>query len=94
VHEVTVNRSSELAIACDYRFQSRHDPVCDASLEPHHYPRVPDARTLSRGWHSRGWLRQPWLARRRPFVMPSTIETWHEELQVPSSRLVPWRTPA
>ena len=89
VHEVTVNRSDELAIAAEYRFQSSREPVCAASLEPHHYPRVPGFRQLTRNWLTRRWVRRPLLVRRSRFLMPESIETWHEVLPVPSSNLVP-----
>ncbi len=89
VHEITVNRSGELALAAEYRFQSNREPVCAASLEPHHYPRVPGFRQLTRGWQTRRWVRRPLLVRRSRFVMPQSIETWHEVLPLPSSNLVP-----
>jgi hypothetical protein len=89
VHEVTVNRSDDVAFAAEYRFQSSREPVCAASLEPHHYPRVPGFRELTRGWRSRRWVRRPLLVRRSPFLMPQSIETWHEVLPLSSSNLVP-----
>jgi Phytanoyl-CoA dioxygenase (PhyH) len=89
VHEVTVNRGDELALAAEYRFQSRREPVCAASLEPHHYPRVPGFRRLTRGWRTRRWVGRPLFVRRSRFVMPQTVETWHRVLDLPSSSLVP-----
>jgi hypothetical protein len=89
VHELTVNRSGRLALSCDYRIQSRRTPACPASLEPHHYPRVPGFRQLSTGWTSRRWVRRPLGVPRARFLMPASIETWHTSLRVPSSRFVP-----
>lgn len=87
---VEENRGDRLRLAVQYRFQSARDPVCPASLRPHHYPRVapggwPD---LTGSWGSRRWLRVPLRLRRVDWVLPPRLETWHEAVPPPASRLV------
>lgn len=88
VHEISANRSSEIDISADFRVQDARDPVAPASLLPHHYPRVPSARTLSKGWSSRRWIRRPLVARTQVFTMPPTVEQWHEVLDPGGGRLL------
>jgi hypothetical protein len=88
VWELTANRTADIALSATYRFQDRDAPVSPASLLPHHYPRVPSARVLSGGWLPHRWIRKPLLYRRAGFVMPRSLETWHEVLPRPASRFV------
>jgi hypothetical protein len=88
VRELTANRSEQIALSATYRFQDREAPVGKASLLPHHYPRVPSARVLSGGWWPHRWIRKPLLYRPSGFVMPRSIETWHEVLPTQQSNFV------
>lgn len=88
VHELTPNRSTDVDLYAEYRIQDARDPVGPASLIPHHYPRVPAARELSRGWGNRRWIRRPLIARERRFVMPPDVSTWHTLLDASESRLL------
>lgn len=94
VHAVSPNRSDRIAMACEFRYQSARDPVCEGSLRPHHYPRVPDWPELTRDWSTRRWVRTPRRVRQVAFVMPHSFGTWHEEVPVPPSRLMPVGVPA
>lgn len=79
-HALTANRSSDVVISADYRYQPRRDAICDASLEPHHYPRVPPFDVLTQGWSSRRWVKHPRVVHRTRFIMPAQIERWHLDL--------------
>jgi len=89
IHAVSPNRSGRIAVACEYRYQSARDPICEGSLRPHHYPRVPDWPDLAKGWSTRQWVRTPRRLRRAAYVMPHSFESWHQELAVPASRFIP-----
>jgi len=88
VHELTPNRSSDVDLYAEYRIQDARDPVSPASLVPHHYPRIPSAGELSRGWSSRRWIRRPLVTRTQHFLMPPNVETWHTLLDPSESRLL------
>lgn len=85
---VDENVSPYLRGAVEYRYQSAREPVCFASLRPHHYPRVPGWEELAAGWSQRRWLRVPLRVRQVDFLLPERQETWHEHLPRPVSRLV------
>ncbi|MET7463076.1 phytanoyl-CoA dioxygenase family protein [Nonomuraea sp. NPDC005501] len=82
------NVSPYLRGAVEYRYQSSREPVCFASLRPHHYPRVPGWEELAAGWSERRWLRVPLRVRQVDFLLPDRQESWHELLPRPVSRLV------
>jgi phytanoyl-CoA dioxygenase PhyH len=88
VHELLPNRDSRYRIACELRFQPLQDPVCGASLNPHHYPRVPGWPSLTNGWHSDCWVAVPEGVTLAPFQMPRRMERWHAELAVPPASLL------
>ncbi|HEU0089051.1 MAG TPA: phytanoyl-CoA dioxygenase family protein [Pseudonocardiaceae bacterium] len=88
-HMVGPNPSAGIGLACEFRYQSAREPVCRGSLRPHHYPRLPDWPVLTKGWSSRRWVRAPRRLHRVDFTMPQSFATWHRELAVPQSRLVP-----
>ncbi|MBN6051723.1 phytanoyl-CoA dioxygenase family protein, partial [Nonomuraea sp. RK-328] len=85
---VDENVSPYLRGAVEYRYQSAREPVCFASLRPHHYPRVPGWEEIAAGWSERRWLRVPLRVRQVDFLLPDNQETWHELLPRPVSRLV------
>ncbi|MGW7478124.1 phytanoyl-CoA dioxygenase family protein [Nonomuraea muscovyensis] len=85
---VDENVSPFLRGAVEYRYQSSREPVCLASLRPHHYPRVPGWEVLAAGWNDRRWLRVPLRVRQVDFLLPERQESWHELLPRPVSRLV------
>ncbi|MGI8450472.1 MAG: phytanoyl-CoA dioxygenase family protein [Streptosporangiaceae bacterium] len=87
VHELRPNLDDRYRIACEMRFQPLTDPVCRASLMPHHFPRVPGWGVLARAWRSASWVDVPDGVTLAPFVMPRRIEQWHAGLTVPPSRL-------
>lgn len=80
VHEVIANDGDRLETYWEGYFQSPDETICDASLFPHHYPRVPGWRETTRGWGSRRWVRGLPKRRQRSFVMPRSLDTWHETL--------------
>ncbi|WP_188189635.1 phytanoyl-CoA dioxygenase family protein [Nonomuraea sp. SYSU D8015] len=86
--EVEENLSPYLRGAVEYRYQSAREPVCFASLRPHHYPRVPGWDELAAGWAQRRWLRVPLRVRQVDFLLPERQESWHELLPRPASRLL------
>ncbi|SFO39652.1 MULTISPECIES: phytanoyl-CoA dioxygenase family protein [Actinomadura] len=93
LHGLTVwgcdeNRSPGLAGSLWARYQPARLPVCRASLHPHHYPRLPGWKALTRGWSSRRWVRTPWPRREAPFVLARTLEDWHREVPPPAAELV------
>jgi hypothetical protein len=94
VHAVSPNRSERIAVACEYRYQSARDPICEASVQPHHYPRLPGWPDLVKGWSTKQWVRTPRRLRRVPYLMPHSFDTWHEEVPVPDSRFIPAGSPA
>jgi hypothetical protein len=59
------------------RFQPLAEPICPASLMPHHYPRIPGWKSLGRHWPRASRIRPPRLVRRVPFVLPDDLATWH-----------------
>ncbi|MEQ4717598.1 phytanoyl-CoA dioxygenase family protein [Nonomuraea sp. B19D2] len=85
---VDENLSPYLRGAVEYRYQSSREPVCFASLRPHHYPRVPGWEDLAAGWAERRWLRVPLRVRQVDFLLPERQESWHELLPRPTSRLL------
>ncbi|WP_344577041.1 phytanoyl-CoA dioxygenase family protein [Nonomuraea roseoviolacea] len=85
---VDENVTPYLRGAVEYRYQSAREPVCFASLRPHHYPRVPGWEEIAAGWSQRRWLRVPLRVRQVDFLLPDNQETWHELLPHPVSRLV------
>jgi Phytanoyl-CoA dioxygenase (PhyH) len=88
VHELRPNRDDRYRVACEMRFQPLADPVCRASLMPHHFPRIPDWPALTSTWRSVSWIEVPDGVTLAAFLMPNRIERWHAELTVPRSRLL------
>ncbi|MCG6157647.1 hypothetical protein, partial [Rubinisphaera margarita] len=87
IYEVMANNSSIINFACMHRFQRDDHLVCEASLYPHHYPRVPDWPVLSKGWE-REWISFPDRLNISKFKLPRHIEQWHEVLEVPHSLMI------
>ena len=93
VHAGTPNRSRQLRLSADYRFQSASEPITTLSLHPHYWRQIaqmPDWPDLTHGWTTTRWIDALPMTvvdtpemRRKP-----TIETLHEDLVVPVSRLV------
>jgi hypothetical protein len=88
VHELRPNLDDSYRIACELRFQPLSDPVCGASLKPHHFPRIPDWPALTSGWRCPRLIDIPDDVVVAAFHMPRRIERWHAELTVPPSRLL------
>lgn len=88
VHELLPNRDGHYRISCELRFQPRADPVCRASMKPHHYPRVPGWPSLTGGWQTTRWITAEDGVTLAPFRLPRQIDRWHTDLTVPPSRLL------
>jgi hypothetical protein len=88
VHELRPNLGRGYQLACEFRFQPRPDPVCRASLMPHHYPRIPGWPELTSGWRSASWTEIPAGLAITGFHLPRYIGQWHRELTIPRSRLL------
>jgi hypothetical protein len=96
VHGMTVqacveNTTDELRVAALFRLQRRTEPVCKASLKPHHYSRLPDWPSMTEGWSDRRWVRVPRVRRNARFVLPTAIDQWAASVDVPDSTLMPPR---
>ena len=91
VHSGMPNRSGQLRLSCDYRYQSVHDPIAVSSLRPHNCPYVPDWPELLSDveWETKRWAEHPDVVI-GTFTMPDpkSLETWHESLPVPPSRFL------
>lgn len=59
VHQALPNKSNQLRLSVDFRYQPASDPVTPLALRPHHYPIVPDWPTLTRAWSSLSSLTIP-----------------------------------
>jgi len=88
IHELLPNLDASYRIACELRFQPLADPVCRASLLPHHHPRVPGWPELTAGWRSTSWVEAPAGLTLTAFHLPRRIDDWHAQLEIPSSRLL------
>lgn len=88
VHELLPNRDDHYRISCELRFQPRADPVCRASMKPHHYPRVPGWPSLTGGWPTGRWITAEDGVTLAPFQLPRQIDRWHSDLTVPPTRLL------
>jgi hypothetical protein len=89
IHHVTPDRSEYITMGCEYRYQLEEDPVCLASVKPHHFPRIPDWGKLSMRWSSKAWIPATEDLNFVPYLMPRSLETWHEQLTVSPSRFLP-----
>lgn len=68
------NTSDRLRLSLDFRYQPLTAPISDydGSFKPHHFPRVPDWRTLTRGWTSTASVETPTGLHLVPRLDPAT----------------------
>lgn len=52
VHGAMPNRTGQLRLSADYRYQSAADPLVKESLHPHWHPKIPDWPELVTDWTS------------------------------------------
>jgi hypothetical protein len=87
-HYVGPNITPSTAYSLEFRYQRTDDALCLASLRPHHFPRIPGWDILSSKW-TQDYVRIPKRPKLIRFRMPTTIETWHEQLPLRADRLLP-----
>lgn len=88
VRRIPSNSESAPQLALEARLQGAYEPVTEASLLPHHYPRVPAWGSTASGWNDRSWIATPRIKHVVPFVVPRTMETWHLDVPRRKSRLL------
>lgn len=93
VHGALPNTSGRLRLSVDYRYQAAKEPVATPSLKPTNCPYVPDWPELLDGvnWNSFEWVDHARQIDRyivTNLVPAFPIETWHERVPVPRSRLL------
>lgn len=85
MHGGLPNTSDKLRLSADFRYQPVNAPVSDydGSFKPHHFPRVPDWPTITRGWTSTASVQMPAELRLVP-----RFDRTAPEIPVPASRFL------
>jgi len=88
VHAGGPNRSDELRLSADVRYQRVDEPLRADFAHPHGWPRTPDWDDLCRGWETRAWIDLPDEVRLEEMPSGLTYEQYLATLTAPASRLL------
>ncbi|MBE1489516.1 phytanoyl-CoA dioxygenase family protein [Plantactinospora soyae] len=88
VHGGGPNRTSELRLSTDVRYQRRDAPMRPEHAQPHGWPETPGWESLTAGWRDRSWVTAPPDVVLRPMPVGVSYAEYLAELSVPRSRLL------